>query len=128
MSRRDLFNYTVCFTPDVRGPRASFFKQLSMQLRREPIKVQARDLVSRQEPVPRISECRENSFGILPENNASNEREENVPPRMRRHSYTRVWEREGGGDASFKLTLSQTKIHAKVPLRFCCKSYSIPEK
>lgn len=53
--RRDLFNYTVCLTPDVHSAgRASFFKQLSMQLRREPIKVQARDLVSRQEPVSRV--------------------------------------------------------------------------
>ena len=39
--------------------------------RREPIKVQARDLVSRQESVSRISGCRENSFGILPENTRS---------------------------------------------------------
>lgn len=66
---RSIIQYVLL--PMCIADRASFFKQLSMQLRtppREPIKVQARDLVSRQEPVPRISGCRENSFGILPEN------------------------------------------------------------
>lgn len=67
------FNYTVRFTPDVHSGPCFFFQttfHATSDESREPIKVQARDLVSRQEPVPRISGCRENSFGILPENSA----------------------------------------------------------
>jgi len=53
----DSFNYTVCFTPDVRSARAVLLFSNNFpcnSAEREPIKVQARDLASRQEPVPRV--------------------------------------------------------------------------